>query len=201
MSQLAAAQVRTETNLNLLTQEMREFKDEMSEFKDEMSEFKNNTERYRAEAEADRKRMNKTWGDLANKLGTVVEDIVAPNIRRLALDEFGFSRIDDYFVRPCRRSRRGEDRQREFDVVCSGLGRVVVAEVKSSPALEDIAKFAEKLAVFFDFFPEYEGGTLIGVFASWALSPGLCARISAAGLYGVGMGDETMGIVARPAGG
>ena len=32
--------------------------------------------------------MNQRWGELANKMGTVVEDIVAPSIQRLALDVF-----------------------------------------------------------------------------------------------------------------
>ncbi len=37
----------------------------MDSFKDEMKE--------------DRKRMNKQWGDPANRLGTLAEDVVAPN--------------------------------------------------------------------------------------------------------------------------
>jgi len=32
--------------------------------------------------------MNKRWGELANKMGTVVEDIVAPSIPRLAREIF-----------------------------------------------------------------------------------------------------------------
>ena len=32
--------------------------------------------------------MNKRWGELANKMGTVVEDIVAPSIQRLAREVF-----------------------------------------------------------------------------------------------------------------
>ena len=30
------------------------------------------------DSRADRKAMNKRWGELANKMGTVVEDLVAP---------------------------------------------------------------------------------------------------------------------------
>jgi len=29
----------------------------------------------------DRKEMNKQWGNLANKMGTIVEDIIRPGIR------------------------------------------------------------------------------------------------------------------------
>ncbi len=31
---------------------------------------------------------SKRWGELANKMGTVVEDIVAPSVRRLAREVF-----------------------------------------------------------------------------------------------------------------
>jgi cytochrome c556 len=42
--------------------EMADFKAEMADFKDEMR--------------ADRRAMNKRWGEIANRLGTIVEDIV-----------------------------------------------------------------------------------------------------------------------------
>ena len=38
----------------------------------------------RTEMARERREMNKRWGELANKMGTVVEDIVAPSIQRLA---------------------------------------------------------------------------------------------------------------------
>ena len=41
-------------------------------------------ERMEQEGARERREMNKRWDELANKMGTVVEDIVAPSIRRLA---------------------------------------------------------------------------------------------------------------------
>ncbi len=38
----------------------------------------------RQQAEQDRRELNKKWGELANRLGIVAEDIVAPNLPRLA---------------------------------------------------------------------------------------------------------------------
>jgi hypothetical protein len=49
---LAAQSMRTENSVNRLSIGMHEFKDEIRSFKDE--------------AERDRKRMNKQWGELAN---------------------------------------------------------------------------------------------------------------------------------------
>lgn len=196
---------KTDRRLSDFADEMSEFKEEMSEFKDEMSDFKDEMSDFKDEmadstrrAEVDRRSMNKAWGDLANKLGTIIEDVVAPNIRRLALTDFGFESVRDMIVCGERSSRRGPDRQREYDVVCAGPRRVIVAESKSSPHLEQIGLFKKSLEEFFDFYPEYDGLDLIGIFSSWALPPKICAEIAAHGLYGIAMGDETMDIVARP---
>ena len=84
MAEVAHAQMRTEMSLLALSKESREFKGEMKEFK----EFKEEMREFKEEAERDRRRMNKAWGDLANKLGTTVEDVVAPNIPRIGREEF-----------------------------------------------------------------------------------------------------------------
>lgn len=55
----------------------------MARFEQEMREFKE-------ESRQARRAMNKQWGDLANKMGTILEDIVAPNLRRLAREHFHF---------------------------------------------------------------------------------------------------------------
>lgn len=185
IAELAHAQLRTEISLRALSKEMREFKEEMRAFKEE--------------SERDRKRMNKAWGDLANKLGSIAEDIVAPNVTRLAEEVFGMGESLDLLVRGRRSSRRGEARVREFDILCAGGGKVLVVEVKSTPTVEATQAFPAKLETFFDFYPEYEGQELIGIVASWSLPEEVRAAISACGLYGMAMGDETMDIVARPA--
>jgi len=155
---------------------------------------------YREEGRLERIQLNKIWGDLANKMGTVAEDVVAPNIRRMAVEEFGMAEVEDLMVRARRVSRRGPRRSAEYDVVCAGPGKVIVADVKSTPTLEKINDVPGRLAEFFDFYPEYEGRELVGVFASWSIEPRLLPAVSAAGLYGIAMGDETMQIVARPRG-
>lgn len=185
-------------------------KEDTARMKEDTARMKEGTARMNEEANArleenrrqmreDARRMQKAWGDLANKMGTVAEDVVAPNIPRLALEAFGFSEVEDLMVRVRRVSRRGEKRRREWDVVCSGPGKVIVVDVKSTPTLEKIAEVQPRLAEFFDFFPEYEGSQLIGIFASWAIDPQLLPAVSEAGLYGIAMGEETMDIVARPA--
>ena len=184
MAEVAHAQMRTEMSLLALSNEMREFKDEMREFKQE--------------SERDRKRMNKAWGDLANKLGTTVEDVVAPNLPRIAREEFGMGERTDLLVRAHRINRRGKKREREYDIVCAGAKKVLVVEVKSSPAKEQIPDFLASLEDFADFYPEYADWERIGIFASWSLPAPARKAVQKAGLYGLAMGNETMEIVVRP---
>jgi hypothetical protein len=152
-----------------------------------------------AKMKEDTARMKKTWGDLANKMGTVAEDVVAPNIPRLALDAFGFGEVEDLMVRARRMSRRGERRRREWDVVCSGPDKVIMVEVKSTPTRDNIREVPVRLAEFFDFYPEYEDRELIGMVASWSIPTELLPVVSEAGLYGIAMGEDNMDIVAWPA--
>ena len=43
--------------------------------------------------------MNKRWGELANKMGTVVEVIVAPSVRRLAREVFDCGELRQFWTR------------------------------------------------------------------------------------------------------
>lgn len=154
------------------------FQQEMREFKDEMRQA--------------RKDLDKKWGDLANKMGTIIEDILAPNLRRLAREHFRFDRIDDFMIRRCRRSGVQSEAESEFDTLVVGPGAVILGEAKSTPTLESVEAFAEKISGFFEFFPEYRGRRLIPIFGSWAIPDRLVAALTAHGIYALRMGEETM---------
>ena len=154
------------------------FEQEMREFKDEMR--------------ASKRELDKKWGDLANKMGTIIEDILAPNLRRLAREHFRFETILDFMIR---RSRRRPDRpeiESEFDTLVVGPDAVILGEAKSSPSLEHVEAFADKVRTFFDFFPEYRGRRLMAVFGSWAIADPIVARLTVHGIYALRMGDDTM---------
>ena len=59
LEETARQQKKTEQELARLSRKMREFKDEM---------------------QASKKIMDKHWGELSNKMGTLVEDLVVPSI-------------------------------------------------------------------------------------------------------------------------
>jgi hypothetical protein len=152
-------------------------------------------EKDRQRAEEDRKAWNKKWGDLANKLGTVVEDIVAPNLPRIAREDFGCDEPDDFIIRRWVRNKRDRSRRREFDLIAVCGDKVILNETKSNPAIEYIDAFVEVLPELVDYCPEYRGKTLVPVFSSLYLGEDVVNYLTKRGIYAMAMGDETMDLV------
>jgi hypothetical protein len=172
--------------------EMKEFKDEMKDFKDEMLDFKNESLRYREEAERDRKSMNRQWGELANRLGTLVEDIVAPNLPRVAKDLFGCGLPDLFGVR-LRRRFNGDTREYDALLVCAEF--VLINQTKSrliSASVDDILRVLDE---FPKVFPEYADRRLVGVLASLYPDQSIVTYATSRGVLVMGMGDETMDVL------
>ena len=93
-------------------------------------------ERDRQQAEQDRRDLNKKWGDLANRLGTVAEDIVAPNLPRIAREQFGCpAEPDDFMVRRWIRHKIDNSKRREFDVIVVYPEKVLINETNATPRL------------------------------------------------------------------
>ena len=88
--------------------------------------------REREEAARERKEMNKRWGELANSMGTVVEDIVAPSIRRLAREVFDCGGLQHFATRTARTRSDAPSHEREFDALYVGTQAVLLNETKAS---------------------------------------------------------------------
>jgi gas vesicle protein len=143
--------------------EMRAFKDEMKAFKDEMLEFKDEMRDFKDEMREEVKRMNKQWGELSNKLGTIVEDIVAPAITPI-LKKYFKCDPEEVAIRIKRRKGGLKD---EFDAVAVCGGRVFLFEVKATPRPEYVREFKEKKANRFrELFLEHSDKELVLIFAS-----------------------------------
>lgn len=150
------------------------------------------TKTFKEEVRQDRKEMNKRWGDLANRLGTLAEDIAAPNVRTIATTRFGCTDIDSYSVRVMRRSRQDRKRLTEFDVVITCGDYLFINETKSTPREEYVLDFAEKLEDIFDFLLEYEGKTVIPIFSSLHLPEPIVQLLTKHKIYAMALGGETM---------
>jgi len=150
------AQRQTEKELREFKDEMREFKDEMREFKDEMSEFKK-------DARQETRRMNEQWGNIANKMGTLVEDLVAPSIPRIIKENFN-QEVTDMMIRRKRKLTSGK--VKEFDAIAVTEDRVYLNGTKSTLKNRDVKDFVEDIKEFREFFPEYDNYKIIGILAS-----------------------------------
>ena len=101
--------------------------------------------RDREAAAQERRDMNKRWGELANKMGTVVEDIVAPGVRRLAREVFNCGDMQYFGTRVSLKRSDDPSREREFDALYVGTRAVLLNQTKSSPRIDDVRDFEEFL--------------------------------------------------------
>ena len=148
MMQVAYEHTKTEMELRSLSREMKDFKREMR---------------------ASKKENDRRWGDLVNKLGTLVEDIVAPSLPRIVRDDFGFAEIDDFTV-----SRRVRNKQlgtvAEFDCLIVAGDTVFINETKSKSKKMHVDDLMKKLEGVFDYSPEYTEKIIVPFFVF--VSPG-----------------------------
>ncbi|NSW77086.1 MAG: hypothetical protein HPY68_10030, partial [Candidatus Atribacteria bacterium] len=109
--------------------EMRVFKDEMKVFKDEMLAFKDEMREFKDWSKKNIENLNWQWGNLANRLGTLVEDIFAPSIDR-ALERY-FGVLPD--VIDVKKLVRREGKSLEIDILALSEKeqKAYVVEVKS----------------------------------------------------------------------
>jgi hypothetical protein len=150
-----------------------------------MSQFKDETVR-------DRQRMNKQWGELANRLGTLVEDIVAPSLPRVAAEFLGCTAPELFAVRVVRRWD-GETCELDALVVCADA--ILINETKSRLHESHIDVLIAKLSDLPRFFPEYRARRPVGVLASLYPDDSVVRRATAKGVLVMGMGDEAMQVL------
>ena len=169
---LAEAQVETQ-------RELLDFKNEMSEFKNEM---RVDFEKYREESRAEQRKLNQRLGEISDKMGTIVEDIIYPATRPLISRCFNVE-IDDVDISSnIDRKNRNKERE-EFDIIASTDDNVFLIEVKSTMRDMYIAKFKDKIKRFPDFFPEYASKTLIPVIASLSMKPNTVNQLTRNKIY------------------
>ncbi len=145
--------------------------------------------------EEDRRQMNRQWGELANKMGTLVEDIVAPNIPRIAKEYFGCEDVEFFGIRVKKRNQKARAKKREFDVIAVCDDRVIINETKSTPRIDYINDFIEALKEFYDYFPEYKEKKIIPIFASLYISDDIVSFLTKNGIYAMGMKEDTMNLI------
>ena len=157
--------------------------------------------REREEAARERREMNKRWGELANKMGTVVEDIVTPSVRRLAREVFDCGDMQRFLTRASVVRSDDRARRREVDALYVGTRAVLLNQTKSSPRAEDARAFVEfvQSGEFAFYFHEYGELPIVPAFSSLSLPEDMVTYLTRHGVYAVSMGDEALQVLNREA--
>ncbi len=123
-------------------------------------------EEERRERERQIREMNRQWGHLAAKYGTLVEDLLSPSTPYVVETVFGCSR-ENILEQAERVRRRKQGRSMEFDVLVVCPDFVLIMEIKSQGRAEYVKAFVEKLKQARDFLPEeYRALPIYGAFAA-----------------------------------
>jgi hypothetical protein len=128
------------------------------------------------------KKKNKEWSNLAKKMGTIVEDLIAPALRPVLSNYFN-CQVTMEGQRMFRR-KNGEDF--EIDAIAACSDKVFMIEAKSTPRLNDIKEIADKRDRFFEFFPEHSGKDLIVIYGSITFPENIIRQASKNRMYVLG---------------
>ena len=153
--------------------------------------------RAREEAARERREMNQRWGELANKMGTVVEDIVAPSVRRLAREVFDCGDLVYFGTRQTVTREDDRSRRWEFDALYVGTRAVLLNQTKSSPRSADARAFVAFLrsGEFAKYYPLYRELPIVPAFSSLSIPEEMVRYLTRHGIYALAMGDEAMQVL------
>ncbi|MFN3639003.1 MAG: hypothetical protein ACK4XY_11110, partial [Chloroherpetonaceae bacterium] len=158
-------------------------------------EYEKKREQERQEWKNEKREMNKKWGELANKMGTLVEDIVAPNIRRLAEELFDVGEVVDFSVRRIITHPKDKSRFKDFDALFIGSRGIILNETKSTVRQSYIDEFIAFIPTVFEYLPEHQGKKVIPVFSSLYIPENFVRYLTKHNIYALAMGDETMEVL------
>lgn len=174
------------------------FREEMRKdtkaFRDEIrKDTKAFKEEMRKDTEKFKKELNKKWGELANKMGTIVEDIVAPGLKGVAAEYFGIREFD-FFAPRLRLKNSDRSMTREFDVIAETNDYFFVVETKSTPSTGFISDFIKLIPQLESWFPVIREKKLIPVFASLYISDDLVTYLTRNNILAMATREDGMDI-------
>ena len=206
--EVRADQQTRDKNMQQFREEMqagRQARDkDMQQFREEMQadrhNLEQNLERVQREIQQDLQEYkvtsNKRWGELANRLGTVVEDIVAPNLPIIAQQYFRCTDIDFFGLRIKRKNQVAGKSALEFDAILVCSDYLIVNETKTKPDANDVKSFREgQLKKIFDYFPEYQGKTVVPIFSSLSFTEATLRYLTKNKIYAMSSKGDTMDLL------
>jgi len=136
----------------------------------------------------------KELGQISHRLGTIVEDLVAPSLPRVFREMVNCPAEEDVLinVRVRRRHPTQKGSMLEIDAMADCGNYVLFNETKSQFSPEKVKAFLEKLALVRDYFPEYQSHQIRGCIASLYLDKSLVEYATRQGLLALASGEYLM---------
>lgn len=144
--------------------------------------------------------LRQEMGNLSRRLGTIIEDFVAPDLPRILRTIVPCPENEDILVNMRVRRRHPTQKGRiiEIDALADCGQYVLCNETKSRLRSEHIQDFLEKLTIVRDYFPEYQQHQIIGCVASLHVDQSLVNYAARQGLLVLALGEGLMGIRNKP---
>jgi anion-transporting ArsA/GET3 family ATPase len=184
-----------------MEEDRRESKKELKELRKTIADSRKEREEDRRENQKELKELRKTiadsrkeLGQISHRLGTIVEDLVAPSLPRVLKEMVNCPTEQDILinVRVRRRHPTQKGKMLEIDAMADCGNYVLFNETKSQFSPEKVKAFLAKLAVVRDYFPEYQHHQIRGCIASLYLDKSLIDYASRQGLLALASGEFLM---------
>ena len=164
---------RIEATRELLDNFIKESEKQRQEDRQKFNEFKD-------EMREEHRKMNRQWGELANKMGTIVEDIIYPATRPV-LEKYFNCELETTMMNITRKKDGIKD---EFDVIAVSADKVFLIEVKSTMRQQYVDDFKNKKLERFRFlFSEYNDKTLVPILATLRYGDSMLAYVTKNNIY------------------
>lgn len=155
-------------------------------------------------ADRERAELRRQLGEMSLKMGTMVEDMVAPDLPRILRQVTGLSEevliVVNVRVRRLHPGQRenGKRQMVEIDAIAEGGDYVLLNETKMTLRSEHITQFLATLAEVRDYFPEIGDRQIIGAVSSLYLDASLVRYASRQGLLALAIGEGLMTLENEP---
>jgi seryl-tRNA synthetase len=175
-------------------QEFKKLRKSLAESQQSIAESQQRNEQGFKELRKSIANSRKELGQISHRLGTLVEDLVAPSLPRVLRKMVNCPADEDVLtnVRVRRRHPTQKGKMLEIDAMADCGHYVLFNETKSQFTPEKVKAFLEKLTIVKDYFPEYQSHQIRGCIASLYLDKSLVEYASRQGLLALASGEYLM---------
>ncbi len=195
-NEMAESQRRNDVEFAKMRHETAEFRQQMADsqkrndaefakFQQQMVESQKRMEASQKRNDAGFAKLRQEMGNLSHRLGSLVEDLVAPSLPAILKQVVACPEDQEALVnvRIRRRHPSQSGKMLEIDAIADCGSYVLFNETKSQLTPEKVKAFLEKLTVVRDYFPEYPQYTILGSVAALAVEASLIEYASRQGLF------------------